>query len=350
MIIRTQSATYPAVMWAPDDAAAGGAEKPADDKGGAGADDKGGDKPAADAGADKGDGDKGGDKSFLAGADGDNLDDKTKVVAPADWPEDWRDKMAGDDKALRKRLDRFPAPTALLKSYTELESKFKSGKTIVDEPMPDPEKEPEKAKEWREARGIPPDPTGYAVPDTVKNLVTDADKPRLAAFTEAMHAKGLPGQYVGPVMEWYFQEQDAIASAIAETDKENKEGVTEELRAEWGNDFRGNSVLSKRGGEKLFPDINWEEARLPDGRRMGDVANIVRALAEFGRSEWGDVSLVTGDAANKTMARKQELETMMAEDRQKYMANPAFAKEYEAIMDAEIKAGQARGSHHSPKQ
>lgn len=349
MIIRTPSATYPAVMWAPDDAAAAVADKQVD--AGAGGDDKGGDK-AADSGAsaDKGDGDKGGDKSFLAGADDDKIDEKTKIVAPADWPEDWKDKITGGDKDTLKLIDRYKSPAEVAKALREANKKISAGRPADDEPMPDAEKEPDKAKEWRKARGIPDDPTGYAVPDTVKALVTDADKPRLAAFTEAMHAKGIPTSAAGAVMEWYFQEQDAVASAIAETDKEHSEKLQEELRSEWGSDFRANSTLAKRYGEKVFPGIPWTEARLPDGRRMGDIPDMVRALADAGRAEFGDVSFASGDAANKTMARKQELETMMAEDRAKYMADPKLGKEYEAIMDAEIKAGQARGSHHSPKQ
>jgi hypothetical protein len=337
MIIRTPSATYPAVMWAADPPAA--APPPAKEEAPPAGEPPAGDPPA----------DKKPDGSFLANADDDKIDETVKVVAPADWPEDWRDKLAGGDAAARKRLDRFKAPGDIFKSYTELESKFKSGKPVDDEPMPDAEAEPEKAKEWRKARGIPEDPTGYAVPETVKNLVTDADKPRLTAFTEAMHAKGIPTSAAGAVMEWYFQEQDAIASAIAENDKEHSEKLQEELRSEWGSDFRANSTLAKRYAEKVFGDVPWTEARLPDGRRMGDIPEMVRALADAGRSEFGDVSFASGDAANKTMARKQELEIMMAEDRPKYMANPAFAKEYEAIIDAELKAGQARGSHHSPK-
>lgn len=338
MIIRT-----PTPLWAADGAAAG-----ADTVAGGGAD------TVAAGGADTvagSDGDKVDDKSFLAGADDDKIDDKTKVVAPADWPDDWRDKLAGGDAAARKRLDRFKAPTDIFKSYTELEGKFKAGKPADDEPMPDGEKEPEKLKEWRKARSIPDDPTGYAVPDTVKALVTDADKPRLAAFTEAMHAKGIPTSAAGAVMEWYFQEQDAIANSIAETDMANKESLTDELRTEWGSDFRANATLAKRGAEKVFPGIAWEDARLPDGRRMGDVADIVRSLADFGRTEFGDVSFASSDSANKTMARKQELETMMAEDRQKYNSDPKYSKEYQAIMDAEIKAAGSRGggSTHSPK-
>lgn len=347
MIIRTQSATYPAVMWAPDgDGAAGDKQIDA----GAGGDDKAGDKGDQGGGDDKG-GEKQADGSFLSNADDDKLDEKTKIVAPADFPADWRAKMAGTDKELLKDLERYDSPAAVAKANAEAKKKLRSGRPADDEPMPDVEKEPDKAKEWRKARGIPDDPTGYAVPDTVKALVTDADKPRLTAFTEAMHAQGIPSSAAGAVMEWYFKEQDAIATAIAETDKENGESLQEELRSEWGTDFRPNSTLAKRYAEKVFGDVPWTEARLPDGRRMGDDPRILRAMADAGRAEFGDVSFANSDSANKTMARKQELEIMMRDDRAKYMADPKLGKEYEAIIDAELRAAGARGggSTHSPK-
>lgn len=339
MIIRTPSATYPAVMWAADPPPA--AAPPAKEEAPPAGDQPAGDPPA----------EKPADESFLAGADDDKIDEKTKVVAPADWPEDWRDKLASGDKDFRKLLDRYGSVNEYAKAGREAQKKLSSGKPDADEPMPDAEKEPEKAKEWRKVRNIPDDPTGYTVPDTVKNLVTDADKPRLTAFTEAMHAKGIPTSAAGAVMEWYFQEQDAIASAIAETDKGNSEALQEELRSEWGTDFRANSTLAKRYAEKVFGDVPWTEARLPDGRRMGDIPEMVRALADAGRSEFGDVSFASGDSANKLMSRKKELETMMAEDRPTYMSKPELAKEYEAIIDAELRSKGSRGggSNHSPK-
>ncbi len=340
-------------VWAPDD-----------DKGGGGDD---GQKPdaAAEAAAlaaaeaakgkdgdkDDGAGDKQGDDeggSFLDNAD--KPDEKKDAAKPGDWPEDWRDRMAGEDKDMRKRLDRFKAPADVFKSYTELEAKFKKGPTASDEPMPDAEKDPEKAAEWRKARGIPPDPTGYDVPDAVKKLVTDEDKPRLATFTEHMHKANVPQQYVGPALEYYFQEQAQAAEAIAAADKADQSETEDLLREEWGPDFRPNAVIAKRFAEEVTPGVNWFSARLPDGRVLGNIPDFVKALADMGRERFGDVSLAGAENTARTQTRKAELETMMREEPDKYYGDKKHSAEYEKIMDAELKAaGRSGAGNHSPK-
>lgn len=338
----------PVPFYAGDDGGAGGGK---DDEAAAAA------AAAAAAGdgqddADKDKGGKGGDGSFLDGVDdlADNGGGDKGGKGGDTWPDDWRDRMAGDDKELRKALDRYPTPAAVAKANREAQVKLRSGKPADDEPMPDPEKEPEKAKEWRKARGIPDDPTGYAIPDTVKALVTDADKPRLADFTEKMHAKGLSAAAVGPVMEWYFQEQAAAAEAISTADKADKADVEEVLREEWGPDFKPNSTIAKRFAEEITPGIDWFSARLPDGRVLGNIAEFVKALAELGRDRFGDVSLAGVENANKTMARKEELEKMMADDPDAYAANPKLSQEYTRIMEAEQRAaGRDTGSRHSAR-
>lgn len=275
--------------------------------------------------------------NFLDAADDPAIE--KPIATPATWPEDWRDKMAGEDKALRKRLDRMADPTALLKSYTELEARFKKGGPAADEPMPE---DADKAKEWRAARGIPDDPTGYAIPDAVKSLVTDADKPKLADFTEAMHKAGISAAAVGPVMEWYFNEQANAVETIRKTDRADMEEAQEALRSEWGADFRANATVAKRFAEEITPGLNWFEARLPDGRTLGNVPDFVKALTTLGLREYGDVAFAGGENVNKTTARKEELERMMANDREAYMADPKLSKEYQSIMEAEMKRANRR--------
>lgn len=338
----------PLPFYAPDDEGAGGGGD--DVKQDAGADVGGADKGTADpggadAGADKSDGDKGG--SFLAGADDPAGDDGKKVVAPADWPEDWRDKMANGDEAMRKRLDRFKAPGDVFKSYTELEGKFKKGAPSNDEPMPDAEKEPEKAKEWRQARGIPDEPSGYVPPDSVKAMITDEDKPNLASFTEHMHKSNVPASAVGPALEWYFQQQQAGAEAIAAADRTDKTETEDALRSEWGSDFRSFATVAKRFADEAVPGLL--DARLPNGRVVGNDPAFVKMLADLGMREYGDVSFAGGEATNRTMARKEELETMMSEEPDKYFNNKKYQQEYLEIMEAEAKRAGNSGSRHAAK-
>jgi len=314
-------------LWMPADEGAGGGEGGAEKVEG-----------AADAGADKG------GASFLANADDPAAVDKA-IAAPADWPEDWRDKLAGEDKDFRKRLDRVASMADFSKSYREAEKKITGGKkgvVALDEPMPDPEKDPEGLKAWREARGVPATPEDYAIPDTVKDLVTDADKPLIAAFTSSMHQKGISAAAVGPVMEWYFEQQQAGLDETIAKDKELNESLQEELRGEWGSEFRANSTLAKRMGEKLFGDLPWTEARMPDGRRLGDVPAMLRALASAATAEFGDVSFAGEQAASKTVAREAEIREIMRTDFDRYDNDPAMKAEFQQITEAKQKRDAVR--------
>lgn len=329
----------PLPFYAADDGAGGDIKQ--DDTG-----DKGGGDGAA--GDDKGGDDKGGDKggdasSFLAGADDAAGDDDKKVVAPADWPEDWKAKIAGEDKDVAKLIERYKSPADVAKALREANKKIGSGKLAPsDEPMPDAEKEPEKAKEWRQARGIPDDPTGYEIPDTIKALITDADKPRLAEFTEHMHKSGVPKGAAASAMEFYFQMESQSREAISAADKGDAVETEEALRAEWGSEFRSNVTLANRFSKEITPGIDWLAARLPDGRKLGSVPEFVKAMADLGSREYGDVAFAGSDNSNKTMARKEELEGMMANDPDRYFADPKLSQEYAKIMEAEEKRSNKR--------
>ena len=261
---------------------------------------------------------------------------------PQTFPDDWRDQMAGADKDLRKRLDRFKSPVDVTKSFAELEKLKSAGKLKGGGEAPDGTKDPDGLKAWRAENGIPEDPTGYALPDEVTKKLTDADKPILASFTEFAHERNLPPRAVEVAAEWYTTLMDAQAADRVAADNTAAEAVQDELRSEWGAEFRGNSNLAKRFAETITPGVNWLEARAADGRRLGDIPDFVKAMAELGRKEYGDVQFAGGENTTKTMARKAELEQMMKNDMSSYRANPALAKEYESIMDAELKAGKRK--------
>jgi hypothetical protein len=299
--------------------------------------------PGAD-GMDQANAKKKDDGTFLGGAD--DLDEKA-TKGQGKWPDNWRDEIAGGDKDFRKHLDRYASPADYMKAGYAAQQKIRSGNPVADdEPMPDPEKEPEKAKEWRKARGIPDDPTGYAVPDEVAKLVTDEDKPRLALFTEAMHQAGVPQKYAGAAMAWYFKEQEAANAVIAEADKADKAETEDKLREEWGSDFRANSTVAKRFAEEITPGINWFEARLPDGRKLGNIPDFVMAINRLGLAEYGDVTFAGRDAADRSTNRMKEIELIMQNDPDRYTAE--LRKEYEALMEGEVRRKEARGSLHTP--
>lgn len=317
----------PLPVFAPDDEGAGGGE--------------GGDDTTTEtetdttAETDKESGDKGGGAQTAMDADLDN--DDTDKAPPADWPEDWREKLASGDKDAEKLLKRFGSPAGLMKKLLNQEQLIRSGKVKQD--MPDPE-DADAMKAWRKAEGIPDDPTGYAIPDTVKAMVTDDDKPMLASFTEFAHAKNAPQQVVDLATEWYFSTMDEISSKQAATDKEASDATVEEMRQEYGPEYKANMELG-RGFMEITPEIgkDWMFARLPDGRMLGNIPEFIRFAVDQGRAQFGDTAFATPDAEQKHNGRKAEIEQIMNTDIDRYRAE-GLDREYQQILDREAKRGK----------
>lgn len=267
-------------------------------------------------------------------------DDAERGKGPADWPDDWRDKIAGDDADARKRLDRFKVPGDIFKSFRELETRqSKGGNKPADIPPPDAEKDPDGLKAWREERGIPADPTGYTVPDTVKEMVTEDDKPVVEGFTAAMHSKNIPPNAAAAAMEFYFETRDAQIAAELQADKAAASEVADALRSEWGSEYKPLSSAAAKFASEITPGINWFDARLDDGRLLSNVPEFVKALADLALLKYGDTSYVGAETAAKTNSRKVELETMQRDTPEKYGA--AEQKEYGEILAALEKRGES---------
>jgi hypothetical protein len=67
-----------------------------------------------------------------------------------DWPDDWRDRFAGEDKTFRRQLERYASPTDLARKARSLERKLSSGEYRRD--LPANASDEDKAA-WRAERG-----------------------------------------------------------------------------------------------------------------------------------------------------------------------------------------------------
>jgi len=262
-------------------------------------------------------------------------DDK-KIVVPADFPDDWRAKMAGDDKDTLKKLERYKAPADVAKALREAEKKLTSGKVGTADPAPDGTKDPDALKVWREANGIPADPTGYELPKTVQERLTDADKPVLSSFTEFAHKANLPPNAVQVAASWYVEQQEQAFAAQVEADKKASEEVQDELRKDYGQEFRANTTMAKRFMEESGA-VDLLEARLPDGRKVGNVTSLVKSLVDIAAQKYGDVSFAGGENAARTASRKEEIEKIRDTDFARYDGDQKLQAEYLEILKAEGK-------------
>ena len=192
---------------------------------------------------------------------------------PGFWPDDWRQRVAGEDAAELKRLGRFDSPEALYKSNRELEKKLSSGQYV--QKLGKDASEDEVAA-WRKANGVPDDAAGYGI--DVK------DDPLMGDFLDHAAKSGLTPDAAKSAVEWYNQFAQNQEQAQAEADKKTRTATEEALREEWGGEFRGHMNALVNHLRLAIGDEQTQmllKSRTPDGRLIGNDADIVRGLVRI---------------------------------------------------------------------
>lgn len=224
-------------------------------------------------------GDTGGEKS---GEGGEPL-----AAAPADWPDNWRQIMAGGDDKLLTKLNRFNSPVNLMKSWLAGNQKIGTGEFLRTKPDGSDEQGGEQAvNEWRAQAGVPERAEGYLEGMPKGLVVSEGDEALVASYTEAMHQADAPPGYVHQGIAWYYDLQETIAAERADMDAQGKAQSEDSLRAEWGPDYRPNlgavvTLIDTHGAEGLKEKLFG--ARLSDGTPFGDDPDTIKFLSSVSR-------------------------------------------------------------------
>lgn len=259
----------------------------------------------------------------------------TKIVAPQDWPNDWREKQAsayvgkneGEEYTKEmKRLQRFNSPLDLHKSYRELEKKASSIKQAPELPN---DATPEQVAEYRKAAGIPDKADGYM--DHVKDMKIDDNlKPLVGKFFEDMHGKNASPEVVKNSLQSYFAIAEAQAQARLEADETAKVQSRSELQSEWGGEYKSN-FNAIAGLMDQYPNLKaaFSMARKEDGTPVGYDANVMRDLAMLSRELNPLHTIVTsgqGDKAKLVSDEISNLKGMMGSPESEYWRGPNAEK------------------------
>lgn len=261
--------------------------------------------------------------------------DTTKTEAQPSWPDQWRSLMSGGDEKTLKRLERFTDPSAVFKSYTQLEAKMNGGNLTAKLPE---KPTPEELTAWRKDNGIPLTPEDYKIELKGGNVLGEADQPIVKTFREAAHAHNLAPTAVNGVLDWYYKTVDDMNAQQAAEDAAYREASEDALRGTWGNEFRRNVQII----ENMM--AGWPEglrdaivnARTPDGRLLGANPHYLQAMASMALELNPVETVVPGGNPAAMASRKEEIERTMREDYKKYDADKAMQAEYEKIINAEI--------------
>lgn len=233
-----------------------------------------------------------------------------------DWPEDWRSKAAGGDEKLMKFLERYNSPKAVVGALVDARKLISQG---VNRP-PKADATPEEVAAWRAENGIPEKPDGYEVSLPDGFVIGEADKPVVDSFLERMHGKNVPPDVVNEALGWYYQEQAQQMEAQAEADLDFRGKGQDELREEYGSEYKRNIRIAL---EVVPEDIKDEflGGRLADGTMIGDNPAVIRWLSGMARQINPLATVVPGTGTNAMQAMETELaglRSMMGDKKSAY--------------------------------
>ena len=255
---------------------------------------------------------------------------------PGTWPEDWREQYAKDDEKTLKRLQRYASPQAALDAMIAAQDKIRSG--VLKSALPE-NATPDQLKQWREENGIPESPDKYDVglPDGLS--INEHDKALVDGFLNSAHAANMDPKQVKQTMAWYFTEQQKQIDAVAEADAQSKRAAEDELRGEWGGEYRQNINLINGMMDTAPAGVreNFMGARLADGSILENNPQVLRYLIGLAREINPVATVVPGAGVNTASAIDNEiaaLEGRMRNDRTAYFKDNKAQARYRELITA----------------
>lgn len=267
-------------------------------------------------------------------------------TTPADWPSDWRDKVAAQvkpgDAGFRERLNRFGSPAEVTKTWLAMETKLSSGEYRTIAPPKDAK--PEQVAQWRKDNGVPEKPENYSteLPGGVK--FDEDDKPVIDAYLKAAHQNNWTQEQVTQGLSQFHAAQREQADRLATFDTEHRQKSEDTLRAEWGADYRRNvnavnNLIATMPAELA---ANFVEGRLKDGRLIGGHPDVIRWLSALA-ADFPTLVSEGGDVASSQESRLSELRALVKDRRSAYYKGPDaqnLQNEYRNLLDAQARRKQ----------
>lgn len=261
--------------------------------------------------------------------------------APA-WDDGWREKIAGTDEKLLKRLERYPSVKAATDAMIEAQNKVRSGEVKFS---PKNGATPEEVSAWRKEVGIPEKYSDYDV-----GVVDPAYKQITENFLKVAHEQNFTPDKARAGVEFLIAEHQRVTEEAHARDDIQAEKAEEELRKEWGSDYKPNfnaitNLLAKHAPEGYSNELLG--GRLANGIAIGDDPATLRFLASVARELNPFATILPGSGTNQVEAaqsRLAELEGMMGDENSAYNKGSQAAglqAEYLRLTEATLKTRRA---------
>lgn len=270
------------------------------------------------------------------------------VAAPATWPDDWREKLAGEDRKALKTLERMADPSAVWKRAQELQAKLSSGEYMR---VPPKDATEEDLAAYRKEIGLPEKPEDYEIALPQGAVMGEADKPIFDSFKGIAHKANMTPDQLNAAADWYFQMQRDQADAQDQFDDDFRKTAEDELRGEWGNDYRRNvnSITGLFAGAPDGVKDRLLASRIPvydkDGNvtgmaPLGNDPNVVKWLVSLASEINPAATLVPGSPSSSAQSIDEEIkaiEKRMVDDREGYFKDDKAQERYRELLAAQEK-------------
>lgn len=258
--------------------------------------------------------------------------DDPEVKVPQNYPDNWRELMAGNDKESLKQLARYQSPEGVWKKIKNLE------KTLNDKMLPrkpPADAEPEVVAEYRKAVGLAESPEKLA--ESIKlsdgRTIGENDKLLVEDFVKTTWEDMSPAQ-ASKVVDWYYKHQeDAVARQI-EADENYLVESRRSLKEEWGPEYQRNTkhigTLFKDAPEGVQGMIL--AARDPKGMVLGNNPEVVKFLSALAHELNPNMTTMAGAGGGGSAAdRLGEIQAMRETNPDKYWSQEIQAEELRLI-------------------
>ena len=256
---------------------------------------------------------------------------------------DWRKDLAGDDDKFLSTLQRYNAPTDLGNAFREQKQMISANK--IQAPLGEEATDEDRAA-YREQNGIPSESAGYMENLPEGLVIGDDDKEIFGDFMGVLHGKNVAPDIAHDIIGWYngFAEQQQDAQAALDT--EQSTAANDQLRTEWGSDYRANinlvtGLIAATFGTEASEQIL--SGRYPDGRAFLNDPNVLKGFAELARKV-NPVMEMGGDHHTAQQSLNDEIgeiEKFMRTNRTDYMRDEPKQARLRELYDIRIKQAAA---------
>ena len=275
----------------------------------------------------------------------DIVEDVTPDVTPSTgYSETWREDYAGEDAGKLAKLAKYASPTSAFDAMISAQNKISSGEYKQAVPFPSDGSDDDKAS-WRTNNGVPESSDKYDLTFDNGLVVGEDDKEMIDGFLKFSHDKNATPDSVKNAVEWYYDNKEREAEQRSEADALVRTSSEDELRAEWGDEYRSN--INRIGGlldtapEGVKDSIM--SARFPDGTPLASDPNTLRFLADMATQINPATTVVPGAGDNIAGAISDELnnlKTLMGNKSSEYWKGPKAdtnQARYRELLGAQIK-------------